>query len=260
MGFNIKQGTLKTDELCMLSSVSYPLEVAIQVVANGSIFENFLTFRDLLLCDGELRNSYHQLKQACAGYSDDDYRSKKSSFIEGTLANAKSKLITKRLILRPYITSDWHRIHAYSADPDFSKYELWGPNTLEDTHKYVAAMIEQAKAIPRFKFDFAVCLKSNGLLIGSCGIRRETETSLVANLGWAINPEFQNQGFATEAARSVIDFGLNELKLKVIYATCDTRNTPSFKVMEKLGMKRVGLIKGTKEVKGHIRDSYRYEL
>jgi RimJ/RimL family protein N-acetyltransferase len=30
--------------------------------------------------------------------------------------------------------------------------------------------------------------------------------------------------------------------------------------MEKLGMKQVGLIKGTKEIKGHIRDSYRYEL
>lgn len=46
----------------------------------------------------------------------------------------------------------------------------------------------------------------------------------------------------------------------VIYATCDTRNIASYKVMEKLGMNRVGFIKGNKEVKGYVRDSYRYEI
>ena len=167
---------------------------------------------------------------------------------------------TERLILRNYKTEDWERVHIYGSNADFSKYELWGPNTLEDTHKFVADMVEQTKSDPRFKYDFAVCLKENGLFIGGCGIRRETELSHVANLGWAINPDFQNKGYATEAATALIGFGFRTLKLSVIYATCDTRNSPSYKVMEKLGMKKVGFIKGTKEVKGHIRDSYRYEI
>lgn len=174
--------------------------------------------------------------------------------------NLKLEITTERLKLRAYETSDWERVHIYGSNPDFSKYELWGPNSIEDTHKFVADMVEQPKSNPRYKFDFAVCLKENNLLIGGCGIRREVENSSVANLGWAINPEFQSKGFATEAAKALIDFGFNELKLAVIYATCDTRNTPSFKVMEKLGMKKVGFIKGTKEVKGYVRDSYRYEL
>lgn len=169
-------------------------------------------------------------------------------------------LSTKRLILRAYRPTDWERVHIYGSDPDFSKYELWGPNTVEDTHKFIAEMVAQAQSSPRFKFDFAVCLRDNDLLIGGCGIRRETEHSQVANLGWAINPEFQSRGYATEAAKALIEFGLKNLHLAVIYATCDTRNVPSFKVMEKLGMQRVGFIKGTKEVKGHFRDSYRYEL
>lgn len=75
-----------------------------------------------------------------------------------------------------------------------------------------------------------------------------------------MNPEFQSMGYATEAAKALIKFGLDKLNLSVIYATCDTRNNASFRVMEKLGMKRVGSIKGTKEVKGYIRDSYRYEI
>ncbi len=169
-------------------------------------------------------------------------------------------LNTNRLLLRNYEPQDWERVHVYGSDPDFSKYEMWGPNTLEDTHKFVAEMVQQSESNPRFKFDFAVCLKENGLLIGGCGIRRETELSQVANLGWAISPEFQNKGYATEAAQALVNFGFQGLKLSVIYAGCDTRNISSFKVMEKLGMKRVGFIKGTKEMKGHVRDSYRYEI
>ncbi len=170
------------------------------------------------------------------------------------------QLTTERLVLRDYIKEDWERIHIYGADPDFSKYEYWGPNTIEDTKKFVDEMVTQSLLQPRYKFDVAICLKESGILIGGTGIRRETEQSHVANLGWAVNPEFQNKGNATEAARALIEFGFKTLKLSVIYATCDTRNAASYKVMEKLGMKRVGFIKGTKEVKGHIRDSYRYEI
>ncbi len=167
---------------------------------------------------------------------------------------------TERLLLRNYKTEDWERVHIYGADPDFSKYELWGPNTLEDTRKFVREMVEQAETHPRYKFDFAVCLKESRLLIGGCGIRCESELSRVASLGWAISPEFQNTGYATEAAKALIEYGFQKLNLYVIYATCDTRNAPSYRVMEKLGMKKVGVIKGTKEVKGRIRDSYRYEI
>jgi [ribosomal protein S5]-alanine N-acetyltransferase len=170
------------------------------------------------------------------------------------------KLTIDRLVLRNYDHSDWERVHIYGADPDFSKYELWGPNSVDDTKKFISDMVLQKESKTRYKFDLAICLKDSGLLIGGCGIRRESEMSKVANLGWAINPEFQRMGYATEAANALIKFGFTQLNLAVIYATCDTRNDPSFRVMEKLGMKRVGITKGTQEIKGHIRDSYRYEL
>lgn len=167
---------------------------------------------------------------------------------------------TKRLILRNYNTEDWERVHIYGSVPEFSQYELWGPNTIDDTKKFVMDMVSQAKQVDRYKYDLAICLIENSLLIGGCGIRRESQSSCIANLGWAINPEYQGKGFATEAAQSLIEFGLNKLQLEVIYATCDTRNIPSLKVMEKLGMTRVGNLKGDKILKGHLRDTFRYEL
>ena len=160
--------------------------------------------------------------------------------------NSKFEITTERLKLRAYQVEDWERVHIYGSDPDFSKYDLWGPNSVDDTHKFIAEMVEQSKSNPRYKFDFAVCLKENNLLIGGYGIRRETEASGVANMGWAINPQFQSKGFATEAARALTDFGFKELKLAVICTTCDTRNTASFKVMKKLGMKKSWIHQGHK--------------
>ncbi len=167
---------------------------------------------------------------------------------------------TPRLRLRDYRPEDWERVHLYGADPEFSRFEAWGPNTVEDTRKFVSSMVEQAARSPRYKFDFAVCLKDSGLLIGGCGIRRESQESAVANLGWAIHPEHQAKGYATEAARALIDFGRRELGLSVIYATCDARNVASYRVMEKLGMKRVGFLEKEREVKGQLRDTFRYEM
>ena len=167
---------------------------------------------------------------------------------------------TSRLLIRDYLIDDCERVHLYGSLPDFSQYELWGPNSIEDTRSFVSGAIEKSKESPRFIYDLAVCLKENQLQIGGCRLGRETDASYIGSLGWAINPDFQNKGYATEAAHALIDFGFKKLDLSVIYATCDVRNTPSYKVMEKLGMKRVGFIKGHKEVKGHIRDTFRYEL
>lgn len=170
------------------------------------------------------------------------------------------QLETQRLILRNYQENDWEQVHEYGSIPEFSQFETWGPNTEDETKKFVHIMTKQACAPDRFVFDFAVCLREGGRLIGGCGIRRESQTSNIAYLGWAINPKFQNNGYATESASRLIEFGFDELKLKVIYATCDSRNTASFKVMEKLGMCQVGHLIGHKMQKGFLRNTYRYEL
>jgi RimJ/RimL family protein N-acetyltransferase len=169
-------------------------------------------------------------------------------------------LETDRLRLRSYQPSDWERIHLYASQPDFSRYEMWGPNSEADTKNFVAEMREQAEEKDRYEFDFAICLKDSGLLIGGCGIRRESPGSVVANLGWAVNPDFQKQGYATEAARALLRFGFEELGLALVYATCDARNRASYRVMEKIGMKCAGRIEGHMEQKGEMRSSYRYEI
>ncbi len=84
LGFTEKQGTLRTTQLCMLESETDE-SIALQVVANGSKFEFFLHFKKLLISDPVLLSQYNKLKIACTGLDEDEYRRRKSEFIEEAL-------------------------------------------------------------------------------------------------------------------------------------------------------------------------------
>ena len=85
LGFNEKKDTLRTTSLCMFEIDDYEIDTAIQLVAKGSEFESFLYFRDALNNSSHLVSKYNQLKKSCIGMSEDDYRYKKSKFIESVL-------------------------------------------------------------------------------------------------------------------------------------------------------------------------------
>ena len=87
------------------------------------------------------------------------------------------QLVTQKLFLRDHFNEDWLSIH-----------------------EYVRRTIEREQREPRYKFDFAVVDRASGKVIGGAGIRRDSESSSVANMGYAINPLFQKKGLATEAA------------------------------------------------------------
>lgn len=59
---------------------------------------------------------------------------------------------------------------------------------------------------------------------------------------------------------ALINYGFEHFNRKVIYATCDTRNVASYRVLEKCGMQRVDTIVGNRKIRGNIYDSYRYEI
>ncbi|EHN67977.1 GrpB family protein [Aliivibrio fischeri] len=83
LGFEEKLNTLRTNELCMMESLSS--DVSFQIVSNGSEFESFLHFRDKLRAAPELVSEYNELKRRCTGFSQTDYRKVKSKFITRVL-------------------------------------------------------------------------------------------------------------------------------------------------------------------------------
>ena len=86
LGFIEKRGTLRNRSLWPFIATGYPIDVGIQLVATGSKFEFFLTFRKLLSRSSKLKREYNRLKLASRHLSETEYRRKKSLFITSVLS------------------------------------------------------------------------------------------------------------------------------------------------------------------------------
>lgn len=84
-GFQVKNDTLRTDALCMLIAPMDDYDAAVQIVSEGSTFEFFMRFRDLLTQNPELVTRYNALKVRFAPLGPSIYREAKASFIQSVL-------------------------------------------------------------------------------------------------------------------------------------------------------------------------------
>ena len=174
--------------------------------------------------------------------------------------NKSPTLQTERLILRDFREEDWQAAHEWGSDPKVVKYMPFGPNTEDETKNFINRVLNNQKAQPRISFNFALINKPDNRLIGSCRIKIKSVDSKEGEIGYALNRRYWNQGYMTEAARSVISFGFIQLGLHRIIATCDPANTGSYRVMEKLGMQREGYLREHEFWKGAWLDSLLYSI
>lgn len=142
---------------------------------------------------------------------------------------------TDRLLLRPLNIADLNTAHQYSSDVENTQFMCFLPNeTVRETAEFLNRVTsEWEKNEPSF-YEFAIVL--NDLHIGAISVYLD-DTKQVGELGWILNKKYHKMGYALEAALAIKDFALNVLHLKKIIAQCDYRNTPSYRLMEKIGLK-----------------------
>lgn len=143
-------------------------------------------------------------------------------------------LETRRLFLRRFQTEDWKDLHEYLSKDDVVKYEPYGVYT-EDECKQEA--IERSDN-PSF---WAVCLKESNKVIGNVYFQQqEPEEFLTWEIGYVFNPEYFGQGYATESCTVVMNYAFKELNARRIVAMCNPKNTASWRLLERLNMRREG--------------------
>ena len=86
LGYIEKKNTLRTDSLCMLITDKYDYDVAIQLVVNGREQESFVRFRNLLGARPLLLEEYNKLKMSSIDLTEDEYRLRKSKYIQKVLS------------------------------------------------------------------------------------------------------------------------------------------------------------------------------
>lgn len=141
---------------------------------------------------------------------------------------------TERLLLRPLSINDIKTVHEYASDIENTRFMMYLPNeTVEETQNFLLGVTKEwEKERPSF-YEFAIVLKN--IQIGAISLYFEEKDS--AEIGWILHRNYQKNGYATEAARAIVDFAFNTLHIEKITAHCDFRNVPSSRVMEKIGMK-----------------------
>lgn len=164
----------------------------------------------------------------------------------------RMELTTGRLTLREFTYADFDAVHAYASDPQTSIFQEWGPNSRQDTVDFLDFCITSASSLPRTAYTLAITL-SSGVVIGSIGltVRQGAE----AEIGYTLNPAHWGNGYATEAVRSLLDFGFLELGLARVTATCRPGNHASSSVLRKLGMVETGHLKNDRLIRGEWQDS-----
>ncbi len=138
---------------------------------------------------------------------------------------------TQRLRIRSFQRDDWQAVYDYTSDPAVMMHFPEGQFTPEQARAFVADnMGEHARAV-------AVLFKRADMLIGHMEFHPWFAPQTY-EIGWVFNRVYHGQGYATEAALALIRYGFEALHLHRIIATCQPENVASWRVMEKLGMRR----------------------
>lgn len=167
---------------------------------------------------------------------------------------------TARLLLQDFEETDWGAVHEYASNPLVARFMDWGPNTEEETHKFIQKSIGYQKEDPRMHYSLAVVVRDRNRLIGGCGIYVSNIENREGWIGYCLNRQFWGQGYATETALALLEFGFNNLDLHRIFAFCDPANTASAHVMEKIGMQYEGHFRENVYCKGGWRDELFYAI
>ena len=169
-------------------------------------------------------------------------------------------LETDRLVLREFVSGDWPELLAYQRDPRYLRYYPSTQRTESDVRRLVQMFLVQQAENPRGRFQLAITLGHCESVIGTCGIRRDEENDWEADIGFELNPDFWGRGYATEAARAMVEFGFRELNLHRVWSWCIADNVASAKVLEKVGLRPEGRLRENEYFKGRRWDTLLFGL
>lgn len=146
-------------------------------------------------------------------------------------------LETDRLVLRRFRAGDAKDLFAYLSLPEIYLYEPGEPISLDEADRLCNERASGDSFI-------AVCLKESNRLIGHLSYHRAEPAYVnTYELGFIFNPRYQRKGYCTEATSAFVRAELATEKVHRIEARCDILNVASWRVLEKSGFTREGLMR-----------------
>ena len=151
-------------------------------------------------------------------------------------------LPTPRLILRALRPTDLADLYAYASDPEIDRFTPWThyeslAEARADLDHYVAEYETEGMGV------WGIEHRADQRLIGIINFSRPHPRNRRVEMGYTIARPHWGQGLATEAARALVTFGLEQMHLARIEAVCLPENAASARVLQKIGMQYEGLLR-----------------
>jgi RimJ/RimL family protein N-acetyltransferase len=170
-------------------------------------------------------------------------------------------LRTDRLTLRPFTRGDVDAVYAYRRREDVARYLFDVALSREECALAVQQRVSQvALETEGDKIILAVELTEIGSVIGEVSLIWRSVDARQGEVGWIFDPHYQGRGYATEAANAMLDLAFGPGDIHRVSARCDVRNQASWRLMERLGMRREAHFREHAIFKSQWDEEYIYAL
>ncbi|QDS95119.1 Spermidine N(1)-acetyltransferase [Roseimaritima multifibrata] len=152
--------------------------------------------------------------------------------------NDRLPITTERLSLRRLQPNDTAALLAVYGNEDNARFEFSPAWSAEQVNDLIYSQSDVYLGDPGVPFTLAAIENASEALVGSVQITINSVEDRQGELGFAFNPHFGGRGLATEAVNAALGYAFSAMELHRIFAGVDTRNERSWRLMERIGMRR----------------------
>lgn len=166
-------------------------------------------------------------------------------------------LETERLYLRMWNKKDAKELYEYAKNPNVGPHAGWKPHDNPAESKMIISTMFLTNMV------WAMIDKETGKLIGSIGLEEDKFRPDVNSkeLGYSLSEDYWGKGLMTEAAKRLISYAFEVLKLDVLMIRTGEKNLRSQRVIEKCGFTYEGTLRRTYRIyDGTIREVRCYSM
>jgi RimJ/RimL family protein N-acetyltransferase len=169
---------------------------------------------------------------------------------------------TRRLTIRPAVQADVESTWRFRSQPSVGQWMTSRPSSVDEYRSQFEDPDRLAKTL---------IIERDGTVIGDLMLAiedawsqsevKEQARGVQAELGWCLSPEYEGQGYATEAVHELLRICFEDLGLRRVKADCFADNEASWRLMERVHMRReLHTVRESLHRSGHWLDGLGYAL
>jgi len=159
-----------------------------------------------------------------------------------------------------YSKDDFNYLALIFQNPDVMRYTLDDCYSQDELINYFKKILDNNESKNRKQYEYKVITKDEFIGFADFEITRPMHSGGIAEIGYLILPEYWGKGYGTLIAKELINVCFNRLNLHKVTASCNIDNIGSWKIMEKVGMKKEGTFEAQRFKNGKFVNELKYGL